>query len=102
MSLSNSEIRLALQIALLGEIYSAIRAIVFSYKPKKKSFLLRFYLDREVTEEDYENVGIVMTEFISNFNYLEFDELLEECHYSKLPISKLEPLDGFVYCKKEE
>ena len=44
MGLRNEEIRIAMQIALLGEVYSEIRAIAYSYDPEEKRFLIRYYL----------------------------------------------------------
>jgi hypothetical protein len=101
MSLTRSEIKCAMQTALLGEVYPSIRAIACAYNPITKNFLIRYYLDRKPTDDDYDSVSEVMTEFISHFKYSEFDELKEECQYSELPASKIDPLDGFVYARKE-
>lgn len=38
MGLTTEQIRVAMQIALLGEVYSEIRAIVYSYSSEEKSF----------------------------------------------------------------
>jgi len=100
MEITTEQIRIALQISLLGEIYHEIRAIAFAYNNVTKSFLLRFYMSHKPTDEDYENVSDVMTEFISNFKYSDFKELKEECKYANSK-SKLDPLDGFVYSRKE-
>lgn len=100
--LTERDIRITMQWALLGEIYPEVRAIAYAYNPDTKSFLLRYYLSREPTSEDYDNVSEVMTEFMSHFKYSEFDELKEECQYSELPASQIDPLDGFVYARKEE
>jgi len=101
MGLSTEQIRTAMQTSLLGEVYSKIRAIAYSYDSEEKIFLIRYYLNREPTEDDYESVSEVMAEFISNFKHSEFDKLKEECQFSDLPKSKLDPLDGFVYSNKE-
>ena len=101
MGLTTQNIRVALQISLLGEVYPDVRAIAYSYNSDRKFFLIRFYLNREPTEDDYENVSVVMTEFISHFRYSEFDEIKEECMYSNLPKAALDALDGFVYSSKE-
>ncbi len=90
-----------MQTSLLGEIYSEIRAIVYSYNSEKKIFLIRYYLCREPIEADYESVSVVMTEFISNFKCTEFNELVEDCQFSDSPRSKLDCLDGFIYLRKE-
>ncbi|MGD8781980.1 MAG: colicin [Ignavibacteria bacterium] len=102
MELTNEKIRLALQMALLGEIYGELRAVVYKYNSKEKSFLIRYYLNRKPTEYDYESISVVMAEFISNFKYSEFEEIKEECVFSSVHQSKLESLDGFVYLKKED
>lgn len=101
MAIKREEILLALQSSLLGEIYSEIRAVVFKYNSDNRQFTLRYYLEKEPNEDDYENIGIVVAEFISNFKFSEFEKVDEECVYSKLPISELEILDGMVYCRKE-
>ncbi|MDT3738234.1 MAG: colicin [Candidatus Kapabacteria bacterium] len=99
--ITRSEIMLSLQDALIGEIYNNIRAIVFDYNEDNKTFLLRFYLDKEPDEDDFESVSIVMSEFISHFKFSEFNTINEECLYSKLQLSELEPLSGVVYARKE-
>jgi hypothetical protein len=101
MAIKREEILLALQSSLLGEIYSKIRAIVFKYNADARQFTLRYYLENESNEDDYENIGVVIAEFISNFKFSEFEKVDEECVYSKLSISELEILDGMVYCRKE-
>lgn len=102
MGLTSEQILLAMQLAILGEVYPEIRAIVYAYNSSKKSFLLRYYLNRQPTEDDYESISEVVTEFISQFSYLEFEEIKEECQYSDLPKSKLELLDGLIYSNKED
>jgi hypothetical protein len=101
MSIDNENIRLALQTSLLGEIYPNIRMIVFKYTPKNKEFTLRYYIDREPTEDDFENIGNVIAEFISNFKHSEFNKINEECVFSLDPFSKLDTMDGVIFCKKE-
>lgn len=99
--ITNEQIRLALQFALFDEVYPEIRMIVFQFDRKKKIFRLRYYLSREPNNDDYDNLGRVMTIFISNFKFSEFDSLKEECIYSLEPISKLETFDGIIYSRKE-
>jgi len=101
MEIKKEQILLALQSALLGEIYSSIRAIVFKYEANNHYFLLRYYLDREPNDDDFENVEIVITEFISNFKFTDFDKTKGECKYTTLPLSNLDVMDGIVYCRKE-
>ena len=101
MMLTVQEIWSSLQIALLGMIYPKVRAIVFSYSHPRKSFCLRFYFDSEPSEEDFEVVNEVVTEFISNFKFSEFEIINGECEYSSQPLEIIDPLDGFVYARKE-
>lgn len=98
--INKDRIRLALQIALLGEIYPAIRAIAFAYN-SAKLLKVRFYLDREPNEDDYESVSSVMSELIASFNNIEISEVIEECFYSTTSISELDSLDGLVYSRRE-
>lgn len=99
--LNREEILLSLQRALWGEVYPKIRMIVYDYQQKERDFLLRYYLDQEPTEDDYENLGIVIAEFISDFKFSEFNTIKEECVFSNLPIGELETLSGVVYARKE-
>lgn len=82
-------------------IYNSIRAIAFRYNYETKEFLLRYYLDREPIAQDYENVQIVIAEFISNFKFTEFTKVDGECLYVNAPINQLECLDGFAYVRQE-
>ncbi|MCP3660100.1 MAG: colicin [Bacteroidetes bacterium] len=95
------DIKLSLQIALLGEVYPALRMVVFKFDKENKLFLLRYYLDREPREADYENISIVSAEATSLFEITIFEILKEECIYSDKPHGKLDPLDGVVYARKE-
>lgn len=99
--ITRAEILLSLQDALIGEIYSNIRAIAFDYNKDSKIFKLRFYLDREPDEDDFESLSNVMGEFLSHFKFSQFDEIKEECIYSSLPLSELDILSGIVYARKE-
>jgi hypothetical protein len=101
MAISKEQIMLALQEAMLGEIYNNIRAIVFKYDPKNKLFILRYYLDREPIMDDYDNIGIVIAEFLAYFKYSDFDHISQECIYTDNLISQIDVMDGIVYCRKE-
>ena len=76
MAIENIEIRVSLQRALLGEIYPHIRAIGYSYDSRNKNFLLRYYVDREPTEDDYDSLSSVMGEFIGDYKFSEFNEII--------------------------
>lgn len=90
------------RIALLGEIYSNIRAIVVGYDGEK-SLLIRYYLDRQPADFDFESINIVAV----NFDALggkekEISRVDVECIWCSSPMSHLEPLSGFVYSRREE
>lgn len=99
--MSKEQIMLALQEALLGEIYNNIRAIAFKYDPQNKLFVLRYYLDREPIRDDYDNIGAVLAEFLACFKYSDFDHIRQECVYTNSLISQIDVMDGIVYCRKE-
>lgn len=90
------------RIALLGEIYSNIRAIAVGYDGES-SVLIRYYLDREPIDFDFESVEIVAV----NFDALggkdrEINRIDVECVCSTSPMSHLEPLSGLIYSRREE
>jgi hypothetical protein len=87
--------------ALLGEIYPNIRAIAVAFSDKKH-LRIRYYLDRNPTEEDHESLSCVMTTILSNASSNDdIATVSEECEYSLLPLSQLESLQGFVYFRRE-
>lgn len=90
------------RIALLGEIYPDIRAIAVGYSDDG-DLLVRYYLDREPTEFDRESVEIVAI----NFDALGGKEqpigkIDVQCIYSLEPKSRLDPLSGFLYSRRED
>lgn len=101
MEIRKEEILLALQSSLLGEIYEKIRAVVFKYDPTCRHFIIRYYLDTEPDQDDFDSVGVVAAEFLSNFKFSDFDKVDEECIYTNLAISDLDLMDGLVYYRKE-
>lgn len=101
MGVEREKILLTLQSSLLGEVYQELRAVVFRYSYEHRHFVIRYYLDREPNEDDYESVGNVVAEFISNFKHSNFERIEEECVYTKDSISELDIMDGMVYCRKE-
>ncbi|BDR54514.1 hypothetical protein KIMH_06250 [Bombiscardovia apis] len=87
--------------ALLGEIYPNIRAIALKYSQDSKYLLIRYYLDREPLEEDYESISSVETEMFSAVgnDFISHSDL--ECIHEIEIIANLDRLDGFVYVRKE-
>jgi len=88
----------SLRIALLGEIYSNIRAIAIRYN--KKEMLIRYYLDREVTEYDEESLAAVATNFDALLP-IKLDSFDTECFFTKELQKDFDPLDGFFYSRRE-
>jgi len=99
-SISVDQIKLAFQEALIGEIYPAIKAIAFNYEHKKLT--TRIYLDRELSDVDYNNISAIVTEVIAQFSHVNFNSVKEECIYSDEPLSSLnESIRTLVYARKE-
>lgn len=90
------------RVALLGEIYSNIRAIAIGYNDGGE-VLIRYYLDREPTEFDLESIEIVAT----NFDALggkgqEIDKIDVQCKHAEGAKRSLDPLSGFIYFRRED
>lgn len=86
--------------ALLGEIYSSIKAISFQFDEVNRYLKLRYYLDREVIEFDEDSIDEVATNFEA---MLPIDYLLSletECLFMG-KASKLDSLDGFLYFRRD-
>ncbi len=89
------------RIALLGEIYRDIRAIAIGYDGDK-TVLIRYYLDREPTDFDFNNIEIVAM----NFDALggknkDIRTINLECIFSKSAMGNLDQLTGFLYSRRE-
>ena len=88
--------------ALLGEIYPSIRAIAVGFN-EERLLTLRYYLDREVEESDYENIDEVITNILANTSSNDdIKEVKDEIFFNLAPFKDLEPLNGFIYMRKEE
>jgi hypothetical protein len=89
------------QSALLGEVYPEIRAIAVEFTEKRK-LTVRYYLEREPTEGDWESLSMVMTSILSNTSSNEeIKEVVEECIYSDLLLGEIDTLDCLVYARRE-
>jgi hypothetical protein len=88
---------LSIQRALLGMIYSEIRAIAVGFEETKKLKVI-YYLDREPNDYDYENLSDVTSEVLGDVNFSEVEEI---CCFSKDLIKNLDCLDSWVYVRKE-
>jgi len=88
------------RVALLGEIYPSIRSIAVRYK-NNKDLIIRYYLDREPTDFDYESIEVVATNLDSTSPSGLVKKLETECVFSDKEINSLDALDGFVYARRE-
>ncbi|CVK17263.1 MAG: hypothetical protein J6581_10115, partial [Apibacter sp.] len=99
--MENTEIRvkilLSIQRALLGMIYSSIRAIAVGFEKTEKLKVI-YYLDKKPTEDDYDSISEVTTEVLAD---IDFSEVEEKCIFTLEPISKLDKLNSWVYMRKE-
>lgn len=87
--------------ALLGEIYPSIRAIAVGFD-ENALLVLRYYLDREVKESDYESIDKVITNILANTSSNdEIKNVKDEIYFDLRPFKDLEPLNGFIYLRKE-
>ncbi|MCC3158863.1 hypothetical protein LJ737_16590 [Hymenobacter sp. 15J16-1T3B] len=101
MSPLRTDILLAIQNALLGEVEQHLRAVAFDYSASIKYIKLYFYLDRMPNEEDEEWATNVMTEFLASFSFKDFDTAQAECLFSNSKNNMLNPFSGFAFLRKE-
>lgn len=87
--------------ALMGEIYPNIRAVAASFS-KDRELKIRYYLDRKPKDGDFESLSMVVTHILANTssNY-DITAVKEECLYNEQKLSDLDPLDSFIYKRRE-
>ena len=87
--------------ALIGEIYPEIRAIVVGFS-EENELLIRYYLDREPIEDDYDSVDMLISEVLANTSSAsEITYYKGECIFSKEHMSELNQLDELIYARRE-
>jgi len=87
--------------ALIGEIYPEIRAIALRYDADK-NLLIRYYFDRDPTEDDLESIECVITNiFAHTSSDEEIKNIKEEAVFSNERMADLDVLDGLVYARRE-
>jgi hypothetical protein len=91
------EVLLTAQVALLGEVSAAVRAVALAWSPQK--IHLRAVFDGEIDDEDSESMECVGTEILASFSTHEIEV---ECTRLDAP-SPLKPLFlmAWVYMRKE-
>lgn len=94
-------LRLWFQGALITEVYPEIRAIAVGYS-ETHELTVRYYLDRDPTEYDFDSLHMVVGEVLSNTSQAEqITSVVEECVYSSKKMAKIDRLDGLVYGRRE-
>jgi len=87
--------------ALIGEIYPEIRAIALRYDPDK-NLLIRYYFDREPTDDDLEYIECVITNIWANTSSSDQIRDIEvETIFTEKKMGVLDALDGLVYARRE-
>lgn len=87
--------------ALIGEIYPEIRAIALRFD-SGKNLLIRYYIDREPTENDFESIECVMTNILAHTSSNnDIKSIQDEVIFSVEKMSDLNILDGLVYARRE-
>lgn len=90
----------ALIISINGEIYPHVRAMAVQLD-KDNNLLLRSYLDREPTEGDLESLHYISCSLDDCTTEDEVSSINTECIFSIEPIGRLDPLDFFIYEKRD-
>lgn len=87
--------------ALVTEVYPEICAIAIKFS-EANELLLRYYLDREPTEFDYDSIDMVMSEILANTSSAEdITYHQSECVFTEEDMKELDRLDLFVYARRE-
>ena len=87
--------------ALITEIYPEIRLISARFT-ENNELLLRYYLDREPIEYDYDSIDMVISEITANTACAtDITKTETECIYSPEPQNELDSLDECVYARRE-
>ena len=87
--------------ALIGEIYPEIRVIAVKFS-EAHELLVRYYLDREPNEDDYDSVDMLISEVLANTsNATEITYYKGECVFSKEHMRELNQLDEVIYARRE-
>ena len=84
----------------MGGVYPSIRKIAASLSDDKE-LLVVYYLDCEPSEDDFENVEILLTELSSFTTRDQIRTASSQCIFSIDPIGKLDSLHGTIYSRKE-
>ena len=92
-------LRLSAQRALLGEIASNMRLITIGWDDELRQFQIIVYFDKEVTEDDKENINNITAEILAD---IDFKSEKIECVYEKRQQNELKLLSFVVFARKEK
>ena len=88
--------------ALVGKIYPEIRVIAVRYT-RKRELLIRYYLDRDVTDEDINRANEVMEYILENISSKDdITHYESECIYTKDKLGDIDTLDERIYARCED
>lgn len=86
--------------ALIGEVYPNVRAVAIALSDSG-NLLIRYYLDREPTDFDWESLEVVATNLSAQVGLDKIAHVELECQFSDQPLGKLDFMDGMVYSRRE-
>lgn len=86
--------------ALIGEVYPNVRAVAIALSASG-NLLIRYYLDREPTDFDWESLEVVATNLSAQVGLDKIAQVELECQFSDQPLGKLDFMDGVVYSRRE-
>lgn len=91
---------IGMTIAMLGNIKSHVRLIVADYDNERKILNFITYFSKPFTDEDEEDMKIMMTELGSGWGQY-VDDCYFKCIYSLKPKNELDQLSGAIFSNKE-
>ena len=97
----NLELLNYMRYAFFGNIPLAVRGVAVGHDSCSKILVLRYYLDREPNEDDFESLEVVATNISSMCPKNIVSDYELECFKDTRPSKDLDPLDGFFYFRKE-
>ena len=88
--------------ALVGDIFPSVRAIALGFDHKRK-LTVRYLLDREPEDDDYERIETTLTDVLANTSSNdEIPEVAVEAMHHIGAIGSDDILDGLVFCRAED
>lgn len=92
----------ALKAALTGNEVPMLRGLSYEYLPDEKAINIVYYVDREPSEDDFDELGEICGGFLSQFADDEFSTIQEDCVLATMPMEQLMRFENIVYTRKED